>query len=73
MRISMSDRANPCENALAERVNGILKQEFTLNTTFTDFNIAKKAAQEAIKLYDENRPHLSLGYKTSEHVYNSHV
>lgn len=71
MRISMSEQANPYDNAVAERVNGILKQEFLLDRTFPDFNSAQKAVKEAIKIYNEDRPHMSLGYKTPEQFFNA--
>ncbi len=69
IRISMSEQANPYENAVAERVNGILKQEFKLDKTFPDIKTARKAVKEAIKIYNEKRPHMSLGYKTPEQIY----
>lgn len=69
MRISMSEQANPYENAVAERINGILKQEFMLDKTFPDFDTAQKAVKEAVRIYNENRPHMSLGYRTPEEVY----
>jgi len=71
IKISMSEQANPYENAVAERVNGILKQEFMLDKTFPDINTARKAVKEAIKIYNEKRPHMSLGYRTPEQVYNA--
>jgi putative transposase len=54
---------------MAERVNGILKDEFYLDQTFTDVAHAKRAAKNAIKLYNEIRLHLSLDYKTPNMVY----
>jgi transposase InsO family protein len=56
---------NHCyENAMAERVNGILKDEFYLDQTFENVSHAKRAAKSAINLYNEIRLHLSLDYKT---------
>jgi len=71
IKISMSEQANPYENAVAERVNGILKQEFMLDKTFPDILTARKAVKEAIRIYNEKRPHMSLGYKTPEQVYKA--
>jgi len=71
IKISMSEQANPYENAVAERVNGILKQEFMLDKTFPDIRTARKAVKEAIKIYNEKRPHMSLGYKTPEQIYKA--
>ena len=65
----MAAKGNPYENAIAERVNGILKDEFLLDQNFLSFLHAKKASREAIHLYNTQRPHLSLGYKTPDEVY----
>lgn len=67
--ISMTEENHCYENALAERVNGILKDEFYLDQTFTDVTHAKRATKNAIKLYNEIRLHLSLDYKTPNMVY----
>lgn len=68
-QISMSEQGNPYENAIAERVNGILKDEFLLNRTFNSFEIAKKSVDEAIYTYNYIRPHLSIAYLTPEQKY----
>lgn len=73
IKISMSEQANPYENAVAERVNGILKQEFMLDKVFPDIRTARNAVREAIKIYNEKRPHMSLGYKTPEQVYYADI
>ncbi len=62
--ISMTEENHCYENAMAERVNGILKDEFYLDQTFTDVAHAKRAAKNAINLYNEIRLHLSLDFKT---------
>jgi putative transposase len=67
--ISMTQENHCYENAMAERVNGILKDEFYLDQTFTDVTHAKRAAKNAINLYNEIRLHLSLDYKTPNMVY----
>lgn len=69
MKISMTEENHCYENALAERVNGILKDEFYLDQTFINVAHAKRAAKSAIKLYNEIRLHLSLDYKTPNMVY----
>jgi transposase InsO family protein len=61
---------NRCyDNAVAERVNGILKQEFGLDKTFPDIKIAMAATKDAIHIYNTERLHVSLGYKTPDSVY----
>ena len=67
--ISMSEKGNPYENAIAERVNGILKDEFLLSETFKNKEEAMKAVKEAIKTYNELRPHMSINYKTPDEKY----
>ena len=69
IRISMTEENHCYENAMAERVNGILKDEFYLDQTFTDVVHAKRATKNAINLYNEIRLHLSLDYKTPNMVY----
>lgn len=69
MQISMGEAGNPYDNAIAERVNGILKNEFYLGSTFTDFNTALKATKDSINIYNNLRPHMSLGYQTPVEKY----
>ncbi len=64
IQISMGEVGNPYDNAIAERVNGILKTEFFLNATFVNYNQAEDATAEAISLYNDLRPHMSIGYMT---------
>jgi transposase InsO family protein len=68
-RISMGESGNPYDNAIAERVNGILKHEFLLDSTFPDFETAQKAVREAIETYNTYRPHLSLDFQTPAYRY----
>lgn len=69
IEISMTEENHCYENAMAERVNGILKDEFYLDQTFTSLTQAKTAAKNAIKLYNNKRLHLSLDYKTPNYVH----
>jgi len=69
--ISMGEPGNPYDNAVAERINGILKDEFFLDTTFVDFEQALKAVQEAIETYNNLRPHMSLNYQTPAQVHQA--
>jgi len=70
MLISMSGKGNPYENAVAERINGILKQEFMLGQRYRTRAELAISVREAINNYNEKRPHLSLGYKAPAAVYN---
>lgn len=62
--ISMTEQYDPYENAVAERVNGILKDEFGLDNIFEDRKILKKELKPAIDLYNDYRPHLSINMLT---------
>ena len=64
VQISMTEKDHVYENALAERVNGILKEEFMLGETLSSYTVAQQMVQEAIPIYNEERPHLSLNYAT---------
>ena len=64
IRSSMGEVGNCYENALAERMNGILKLEYGLNNLFLDPAQAEQAVCEAVYLYNFERPHLSLDYQT---------
>lgn len=59
IRVSMSERSDPLENAIAERVNGILKEEL-LEELFTDLASASSSVAEAVRTYNDLRPHSSI-------------
>jgi transposase InsO family protein len=61
--ISMTEVMHCYENALAERVNGILKQEYEMDRTFRTKEQAKSAFEQAVWLYNHRRPHLRLNYR----------
>lgn len=67
--ISMAGKGNAYENAIAERVNGILKIEYLLDRKYPNKKELKKAVDSAIKLYNEKRPHMSLEYETPAQRY----
>jgi transposase InsO family protein len=67
--ISMTEDNHCYKNAMAERVNGILKDEFYLDQTFANPAHATAVAKNAINLYNEIRLHLSLDFKTPNMVY----
>lgn len=70
IKMSMTENGDPYENALAERMNRTLKEEFGLGNVLKSKLHAKLLTQEAISLYNNYRPHLSLKMKTPESVYN---
>ncbi len=64
IQLSMTEKGDPYENAIAERVNGILKYEFDLRQTFSSHEQATKAVDEAIRKYNEQRIHDSCARLT---------
>jgi len=56
--------SNIYQNAIAERVNGILKQEFFMNTTHLNIKVMKKIVKKSIAIYNSKRPHWSCFFKT---------
>jgi transposase InsO family protein len=71
IQISMTEENHCYENAIAERVNGILKDEFYLDQIFYSLGHAKDAVKNAIEIYNSKRLHLSLGYKTPNFVFEN--
>lgn len=69
IKSSMTEENHCYENSKAERVNGILKDEFLLDSTFKNFAEAYKATAEAVRLYNEIRPHWALKLKTPNMVH----
>jgi len=64
IQISMTEQGDPYENAIAERVNGILKDEYDLYDTFADYNQAHEAVKIAVDKYNNQRPHRSCDMLT---------
>ena len=62
--ISMTERGDPYENALAERMNGIIKGEFNLYSSLVNFEQTHQQIHSSIKAYNELRPHGSCDYLT---------
>lgn len=60
IRISMTENGDPLENAIAERVNGILKQEHLNFYEFKSFEEVEEAVEKAANFYNTKRPHLSI-------------
>ena len=70
VRCSMTDGYDCYQNALAERVNGILKTEFLLQRP-KDLEQARQMVRESIAIYNTERPHLALKYKTPDAVHRA--
>jgi len=67
--ISMTEKYDPYENALAERINRTLKYEFALNQVIANKTIAEKMVRRAVSVYNSKRPHDSLNGRTPEDVH----
>ena len=66
----MTDGYDCYQNALAERVNGILKQEFLLQQP-DDLQQARRMVSQSIAIYNQERPHASLQLKTPHEVHRA--
>jgi transposase InsO family protein len=62
--ISMTQSGSPYDNALAERVNGIIKNEFYPKRIYQNHKEAVKAISKIVDLYNQKRPHCSIDYLT---------
>lgn len=70
IQISMTENGDPLENPIAERVNGILKEEYLDCYEVDNLYEAKVLLKQVIRLYNEERPHMSIGNLTPEKVHN---
>ena len=68
--ISMTNPGSPHENAIAERVNGILKEEWLYDANFGNIKIANTKMLEIIKIYNTYRPHNSLNNQVPEKIHD---
>ena len=74
IRVSMTEDYNPTDNAVAERMNGILKTEWIYGMSlFKDKEMAREQIAEMIDFYNNERPHMSIGMKKPMDVYYGEV
>lgn len=71
LKISMTENGDPLENAIAERVNGIIKEEYLDHYQINSTEQAKLKLAIAIKLYNNERPHMSIGNLTPNRLHNN--
>lgn len=64
IKISMTECGDPKDNAVAERVNGIIKNELLMGMSFFSIEEVRKALKVAIDFYNNERPHMSIDWKT---------
>ncbi len=71
IKISMTENGDPLENAIAERVNGIIKEEYLEHYRTTCLKEAKNNLVNAITLYNNERPHMSIENFTPNQLHNN--
>lgn len=69
MAMSMTERYDPYENAVAERINRTLKHEYGLKQTIKDTELAQKMTQQAVYIYNNLRTHFSLNLRKPAEVH----
>ena len=69
IKISMTESGDPLENAIAERINGILKEEYLKHYSIKTIEEAKEVLDFNIKLYNKDRPHNSIGNHYPDQVH----
>lgn len=67
--VSMTEDGSPYDNAVAERINGILKDEFGLDDIIEDKELANKMVTQAVLTYNKQRPHMSNHYLTPNQMH----
>lgn len=71
IKISMTENGDPRENAIAERVNGILKEEYLFKYHLSTIKQARKILEEVVLLYNQERPHNSIENLTPNQVHGN--
>lgn len=71
--ISMTENGDPLENAIAERVNGIIKEEYLNDYQVDNLKEAKELLDAVVQLYNNERPHMSIGNHTPNHVHQNNI
>lgn len=73
IRLSMTENGDPYENALAERMNRTIKEEFGMDKILKSKEQVKQLVAESILLYNQKRPHLALQMKTPQQMYQTKI
>ena len=71
IKISMTENGDPLENAIAERINGIITGEYLFDYLIKTLLNAKEVLKSVVKLYNEDRPHSSIGNAVPSQVHNN--
>ena len=67
--ISMTESGDPLDNAIAERINGIIKQEYLKYLRPSNLQQATEMLKQIVESYNERRPHLSIQMNTPDKVH----
>jgi putative transposase len=73
IKISMTENGDPLENAIAERINGIIKGEYLFDYEIKTLFKAKEVLKSVVKLYNEERPHSSISNATPSQVHDNNI
>ncbi len=71
--ISMTEHGDPLENAIAERVNGIIKEEFLNHYSLKNQSEVMEVLKQSVNIYNTQRPHMSCNMLTPEDVYQNNL
>ena len=71
IQISMTENGDPLENAIAERINGIIKDEYLDCYQVENIMEAKELLKQVIELYNDERPHMSIGNMKPSQVHQT--
>jgi putative transposase len=71
IQISMTTHGDPLENAMAERVNGIIKDEYLTHYQVDCLQEAKQSLEKVVKLYNHDRPHMTIGNRTPDQIHDA--
>jgi transposase InsO family protein len=71
VQISMTETGDPLDNAIAERINGIIKNEYLCDYEVNNVQEAKEVLDFVIELYNDQRPHMSIGNLTPNNIHQN--
>jgi putative transposase len=69
----MTENGDPLENAISERVNGIIKEEYLNDYQIDNIKQAKELLKTVVELYNNERPHMSIGNLTPDQVHQNNI
>ncbi|WP_258929652.1 integrase core domain-containing protein [Flavobacterium davisii] len=71
--MSMTENGDPLENAIAERINGIIKEEYLNDYQVDSIEEASDLLEAVVDLYNNERPHMSIGNLTPNQVHHNNI